>query len=212
MILTTLFFISGFVAAQNCDGEDCEEIVEQDHSIVTFGSTIKLRHMMTGTRLHSMQVTYGMGSGQQAVSGLHDLDDPGSLWSIGCANQNCKSGQPIKQGDVITLTHINTGKNLHSHKHVSEITKQQEVSCFGNNGKGDNGDFWIVETEKGDAWNINGFIRLKHKDTNMYLNCNPNSKYGGPIAGQLEVTAIQSKVENTKWKAAEGFFIPIMGN
>ncbi|BFU19166.1 MIR domain containing protein [Entamoeba histolytica HM-1:IMSS-B] len=207
MKFIVLLFIS-YVLAQDCDGDDCEIAIEQDHTYLTYGSTFKLRHMMTGIRLHSLLVTYGMGSGQQAVTGLQDLDDVGSLWTVRCANKKCKSGEVIKNGDEIILTHVSTKKNLHSHKKLSEITGQQEVSCFGNNGIGDHGDVWIVESEKGQYWDLNGYVRLKHSDTNMYLNCNPYAKYGGPVSGQLEITAIATKTENTKWKAAEGFYLP----
>ena len=84
--------------------------------------------------------------------------------------------QAVKEGDVILLTHSQTRRNLHSHLHKSEITKQQEVSAFGDNGKGDNGDYWIVETQNGKFWEIDGFVRLLHKDTKMYLNCNHSAK------------------------------------
>jgi hypothetical protein len=36
---------------------------------VTCGSMIKLRHLATSFRLHSHQVAYGSGSGQQSVTG-----------------------------------------------------------------------------------------------------------------------------------------------
>ncbi|ELP83720.1 MIR domain containing protein, partial [Entamoeba invadens IP1] len=157
-----LFIWITAILAQNCEGDDCEDKVEQDHTYMTYGSTFKLRHMMSGTRLHSLQVTYGMGSGQQAVTAIQDLDDTGSLWIIKCADKKCKSGQPVKEGDVIVMTHLLTKKNIHSHHQLSEITRQQEVSAFGNDGVGDGGDYWIVEPEKSGFWLLNGFIRLKH--------------------------------------------------
>ena len=42
-----------------------------EYSAVTCGSTIKLRHIRSGYRLHSHEVSYGdSGSGQQSVTGV----------------------------------------------------------------------------------------------------------------------------------------------
>ena len=43
--------------------------IEFDLSVVTCGSVIKLQHVATEHRLHSHQVNYGGGSGQQSVTG-----------------------------------------------------------------------------------------------------------------------------------------------
>jgi hypothetical protein len=42
----------------------------QDHLKVTCGSAIKLTHTQTGYKLHSHDIKYGSGSGQQVGSGL----------------------------------------------------------------------------------------------------------------------------------------------
>ena len=56
----------------------------------------------------------------------------------------------MKCGDVIRLEHVNTNKNLHSHKVQSWITKRgtEEVSCFGRDGRGDQQDDWVIECDK----------------------------------------------------------------
>jgi dolichyl-phosphate-mannose--protein O-mannosyl transferase len=60
---------------------------------VTCGSVIKLRHTPTGVRLHSHQVTYGSGSGQQSVTGYANGDDPNSLWLVaGPVDKRCPTG------------------------------------------------------------------------------------------------------------------------
>jgi len=41
-----------------------------DYSRVTFGSAIKLQHRPSGFRLHSHQIKWGSGSGQQSVTGF----------------------------------------------------------------------------------------------------------------------------------------------
>jgi dolichyl-phosphate-mannose--protein O-mannosyl transferase len=50
----------------------CAASVEFDLTYVTCGSVIKLQHVATEHRLHSHQVNYGGGSGQQSVTGLPD--------------------------------------------------------------------------------------------------------------------------------------------
>lgn len=49
----------------------------------------------------------------------------------------CRS--PIKCGSVIRLTHLNTNRNLHSHHFPSPLSRNLEVSAFGENGEGDEG-------------------------------------------------------------------------
>jgi dolichyl-phosphate-mannose--protein O-mannosyl transferase len=47
---------------------------------VTYGSVIKLMHEKTKHRLHSHDVPYGSGSGQQSVTGFPEGDDSNSYW------------------------------------------------------------------------------------------------------------------------------------
>ena len=89
MLLFFLYIVS--ISAQDCEGENCQQ-KPADHTYLTYGSTFKLRHMMSGVRVHSSQVTYGMGSGQQAITGNPELDDVGSLWVVHCADKKCISG------------------------------------------------------------------------------------------------------------------------
>src|SRR5688572_7602751 len=64
-----------------------------DLSFVTCGSVVKLRHIPTNYRLHSHQVTYGSGSGQQSVTGFPNNDDPNSYWSVrGVHDKRCVTG------------------------------------------------------------------------------------------------------------------------
>lgn len=41
-----------------------------DYTKVTYGSGIKLQHKQSGFRLHSHQIKWGSGSGQQSVTGF----------------------------------------------------------------------------------------------------------------------------------------------
>merc|ERR1712137_1389338 len=73
---------------------------EDENPIVTCGSVIKLRHEKTKKRLHSHEVSYGSGSGQQSVTGYEFLDDTNSLWVVkGTSNKPCVRGEPIQDGD-----------------------------------------------------------------------------------------------------------------
>ena len=43
---------------------------------------IKLKHAATGFDLHSHEISYGSGSGQQSVTGFQDTSDANSLWVV----------------------------------------------------------------------------------------------------------------------------------
>ncbi|KAF4360326.1 hypothetical protein G4B88_012544 [Cannabis sativa] len=47
---------------------------------ITYGTTLKLMHERTKFRLHSHDVPYGSGSGQQSVTGFPNVDDANSYW------------------------------------------------------------------------------------------------------------------------------------
>ena len=49
---------------------------------VTCGSTIKLMNAHHKVRLHSHDVKYGSGSGQQSVTGTEQKEDVNSHWAI----------------------------------------------------------------------------------------------------------------------------------
>jgi len=86
------------------EDKDKEPVDEEDYSLVTCGSTIKLMHVATGYRLHSHEIPYGgQGSGQQVcllvVSGLtspyflttecHMLPERGgSQLTVGCQGRS----------------------------------------------------------------------------------------------------------------------------
>ena len=49
---------------------------------ITYGTVLKLMHEKTKFRLHSHDVPYGSGSGQQSVTGFPNVDDSNSYWVI----------------------------------------------------------------------------------------------------------------------------------
>jgi len=60
---------------------------------VTCGSVAKLYNVDVKVRLHSHDVKYGAGSGQQSVTGTELSEDINSHWQIKAATgQHCKRG------------------------------------------------------------------------------------------------------------------------
>lgn len=74
--------------------------------------------------------------------------------------------QPVKCGQKIQLMHLSTGRNLHSHHYASPLSQNQEVSAFGDGGKGDTGDDWLVECSTG-FWKRTEPVNFKHVSTEM---------------------------------------------
>ncbi|KAF2075038.1 hypothetical protein CYY_003648 [Polysphondylium violaceum] len=201
--LIGLLFISICISVAFCEYED------DSISKVTYGSVIKLSHKTSQFRLHSHKVSYGSGnggSGQQSVTGFPENDDSNSFWVIKAKHgERVQQGTVVKNGDIIRLSHVNTKKNLHSHLSVSPLTRQNEVSCFGDNGEGDTGDNWEVQVE-GKEWMRGQPVRFYHVDTKAYLHASPNSKYQNPIPGQIEVAGSSKKSDDNLWTTEEGIY------
>lgn len=154
-------------------------------------------------RLHSHEVQYGTGSGQQSVTGVPNADDANSYWQVrGTENQACVRGEPIKCGQEIRLTHVNTKRNLHSHAFQSPLTSQQEVSCFGDNREGDSLDNWTIQCSTG-SWTRNNYVSIQHVETKKYL-APSGREFGRPINGQMEIVGSKGV---SKWKAMEGVYV-----
>ncbi|KAL2936647.1 Stromal cell-derived factor 2-like protein [Bienertia sinuspersici] len=193
------FFASSVTAASGSEGVE-----------VTYGSVIKLMHERTKFRLHSHDVPYGSGSGQQSVTGFPDVDDANSYWVVKPVPETYdKQGDAIKSGALIRLQHMKTRKWLHSHLHASPISGNLEVSCFGSDTQSDTGDHWKVEIEgKGKIWKQDQKIRLHHVDTGGYLHSH-DKKYQRIAGGQQEVCGVKEKSRDNFWLAAEGVYLPV---
>lgn len=175
-------------------------------SFVTCGSVVKLLNLKHNVRLHSHDVRYGSGSGQQSVTGVTTVEDSNSYWRVrGTIGAMCQRGTPIKCGQTIRLTHVNTGRNLHSHYFVSPLSSNQEVSAFGEEGEGDNLDEWTVQCG-GAVWQRDEAVRFRHAATEALLSVT-GEQYGRPIHGQREVHAMTGPSQHSLWKAMEGVFM-----
>eukprot|EP01127_Copromyxa_protea_P002833 TRINITY_DN12769_c0_g1_i1.p1 TRINITY_DN12769_c0_g1~~TRINITY_DN12769_c0_g1_i1.p1 ORF type:complete len:215 (-),score=34.23 TRINITY_DN12769_c0_g1_i1:67-711(-) len=184
----------------------------EEHDVVTCGSTIKLEHVSSGFRLHSHQVTYGSGSGQQSVTGFPGANDPNSLWVIRAAhgNEDCQQGKPLQENDVIRLEHVNTKCLLHSHLHQAPLSPEQEVSCYGTAGFGDHSDNWRIilsATGEDKRWLRKQKVYFQHVDTGRYLAITDKT-FRNPIPGQREVAAVAKRTVKTAFQTAEGFYFP----
>ncbi|KAK4310163.1 hypothetical protein Pmani_018251 [Petrolisthes manimaculis] len=173
---------------------------------VTCGSVVKLLNPYYKVRLHSHDVKYGSGSGQQSVTGTPQQEDHNSNWLLkGPVKKTCPRGELIKCGQVVRLEHLPTKRNLHSHQFSSPLSDKQEISAFGEDGEGDSGDEWMVMCD-GEEWGRDESIMLRHVDTEVYLGVT-GQQYGRPIHGQNEVVGLTRSGVQARWQTMEGVFI-----
>ncbi|EOY29358.1 Stromal cell-derived factor 2-like protein precursor isoform 1 [Theobroma cacao] len=171
---------------------------------ITYGTILKLMHEKTKFRLHSHDVPYGSGSGQQSVTSFPNVDDSNSYWIVRpMPDTSTKQGETIPSGTIIRLQHMRTRKWLHSHLHASPISGNLEVSCFGGESESDTGDYWRLIIEgSGKTWKQDQRIRLQHVDTGGYLHSH-DKKYARIAGGQQEVCGVREKRADNVWLAAE---------
>ncbi|XP_068594961.1 stromal cell-derived factor 2-like protein 1 [Brachionichthys hirsutus] len=183
-----------------CDGKESE----LNH--VTCGSLVKLLNTRHNVRLHSHDVKYGSGSGQQSVTGVETADDANSYWQIrGRSDRPCQRGLAIRCGQAVRITHMKTGRNLHTHHFSSPLSNHQEVSAFGEHGEGDNLDLWAVQCD-GSHWERDDSVRFRHVGTDVFLTVT-GEQYGNPIRGQREVHGMLAANQHNWWRSMEGVFI-----
>ena len=175
-------------------------------SHVTCGSVIKLRNSADGRHLHSLQVNYGSGSGQQAVVGTHAGDSSESMWVVrDDGSTPCPQGTRLQSGDRVRFQHVSSGSWLHSHGHRSPLSGNQEVSCYGSNQQSDSGDVWVVELENTKVWEQDSPVLIRHESTGAYLGSGKR-EFGNPIAGYSEMYAAKGKGSEHTFKATDGVF------
>lgn len=184
-----------------------QSVLSLKFGFVTWSSVIKLVNVNSGARLHSHDVKYGSGSGQQSVTGVKSVDDHNSFWQIlpelsGEVNR----GDKVKCGSTTRLVHLSTRRNLHSHLFTSPLSNNQEVSAFGEDSTGDSGDYWTIECDEDDFWRRDESVRLQHKATGKYLHVTGDT-YGRPISGQMEVSCYSHRNAYNLWRVQEGVYI-----
>lgn len=174
---------------------------------VRYGSIVKLKHVLTNQQLHSHEInlSHPKSSKQQMVVAFSG-DDDNDFWIVKGPNgqtDKYKAGDAVQSGDIIRLTHKQTQKNLHSHAGVpSPVTKQQEVTAFGTNGAGDEGDNWKVDVEGGGPWEEGKRIQFINAATGKFLHSHRGFSHPQFTAGMQEVTAFDGPDDNNWWFAS----------
>jgi len=175
---------------------------------VKFGDTIKLMHLNTKAALHSHDLKYSHPntSYQQQVTAFkhNNRDDFWKLKASHNLGDYTNLGKPLEYGEKIRLEHVPTRRNLHSHgNHTSPVTKQQEVTCAGENGICDFNDDWVVERPAGAVGggyvNFGETVRLRHNATGAYLHSHNQNFHVQPGNIQQEVTCFRNNDTNDNW-------------
>ncbi len=182
-----------------CHVSDCERKRMLSHAGALSSSDTRTQATECTHTRSRMEVAVGMFAveskslsakhRQQSITGYAGTGDTNSYWKVKAPNgQTCIQGfalqsahslsftrfsTAIKGGDVIRLEHVNTQKFLHSHLHRSPLSKNYEVSGYGENGIGDTGDNWKVVGPKGE-WKRGDKVRLNHVDTGYWLRADKN--------------------------------------
>jgi len=177
---------------------------------VSYFSVVKLQHTASSARLHSSQMTYGTGSGQQAITAYPVGGDPNSYWIVKGPHgeKQPAQGAPVECGGTIRLQHVGTTANLHAHNHKSPLTGNIEVSGYGEGDEwGDEYDDFTVEcADEADFWLRDQPVYLYHKKMAGYLSSNAAVKFPRTIRDHQEVCLMKKKTANAKWRTNEGVY------
>ncbi|KAJ3198988.1 hypothetical protein HDU82_000816 [Entophlyctis luteolus] len=120
---------------------------------VAYGSIITLRHQATaGGYLHSHPYNYPTGSKQQQVT-LYPYDDKNGKFLIqkkmswDLRTDNITQFELLRNGDVVRLIHVETGKHIHATTNRPPVTDNEfhfEVSAHPTEVSRDSTDNWRV--------------------------------------------------------------------
>lgn len=188
-----------------------------DDKPVTCGSAVKLTHIESGSKnfLYSENKNLGGGSGQQIVTWIPDRSATGALWLVRGPDgeEECEPGTPVQCGSKVRFTHTETRRNLHTHGIQSPLSRQQEITGYGEDGTGDTGDDWVVECS-GKYWMREKPVRFLNKDTSRYLGGSNNVKFtqqncghGCPILHHLEAFGRKQKDSYSELKVELGVLL-----
>lgn len=217
MKLSTIFTVAA--SAVLCQSVSA---YNDDTERVTCGSAIKLSHNEKANKyyLNSGGHRINAGSGQQLVTASPHSNESSSLWLIKEADgaTPCPPGKPVPFGTKIRLVHVETGANLHSHNVRSPLSNQQEITAYGDEGKGDSGDDWIVNPARGSGqfWMRGEKVYIQHADTGKYLGCTEQAQFSRgncgrscPVMNHLEAFGRNGKDTFTTWSTELGVYLSI---
>ena len=136
---------------------------------VTCGSVIKLSHESTKHLLHSHEIAYGTGSGQQSVTGYSTGDDANSLWIVrGTKVQWLIAIEKPYRVSCILIYALATFTEQGTKAGICLCA--QEAACLQGS-----------EIEKGTS------VRLQHGSTRKYLH---SHHFPSPLSGNKEVSQL----------------------
>ena len=152
---------------------------------VLYGATISLKASSNFpcAYLHSHPQFYpkGLSNGahQQMVSNYMHREDNNNFIIRRWVRENMtrEAGDEfVRHGDLITLTHAKTGRNLHSHNIPALLSPNHyQVTGYGEDGKGDHNDVWRIEIEDGQVGDVvqtmKSVLRLRHHFLHCLLTC-----------------------------------------
>lgn len=157
---------------------------------IMYGSEVTIRSQGSSPNLlHSHVQIYPEGSNLQQIT-AYGHSDGNNNWVFKLSRRDGRSldsldlHTPVKDGDILRLSHKFTGVNLHSHDIHAHVTKQhKEVAGYGSEVVGDSRDDWIIEivsqVKSANAsypqenntliHPLSTSFRLKHADLGCYL-------------------------------------------
>ena len=111
------------------------------------------------------------------------------------------------------LSHVSTKRNLHSHNVPSSLSRQQEVTAWGDDYEGDD---WIVQCN-GEYWERGSSrqkFRVVHRDTQRYFGAADNVLYNErncdvdcPLMNHLEAFGRNAADEYGVFQVESGLFL-----
>lgn len=167
---------------------------------VSTGDTVKLSHVWTGLTLHShdLPYTHPGSDGLQQVTCFAGSDDNDRWLLVG--TDGTPAGTGLRDGSVVRLRHVSTGRWLRSAAGVrSPLSRQQQVSA---SDTADASADWRVEVVDARPWTAGARVRLVHVATDAALH---SHRASDPrlTAGQQEVTGFRERDVNDWWTVLE---------
>lgn len=116
--------------------------------LLAYGAHISLKnHRTGGGYLHSHQHLYPaeVGAAQQQITTYTHKDENNRFLIKPYDKESVDGVVFVRSGDLVRLTHVHTGRNLHSHREKAPVaTKYMQVTGYGEDGIGDANDVWKV--------------------------------------------------------------------
>ncbi|KAK4298489.1 hypothetical protein Pmani_029173 [Petrolisthes manimaculis] len=147
---------------------------------LAYGAEVTLKNARTGGGyLHSHIHLYpeGVGARQQQVT-TYSHKDFNNKWLVKKWNEEPGDWEDdgptelVKNGDLIRLEHVPTGRNIHSHREPAPVTRRHhQITGYGENGEGDVNDVWRVEVVGGEEEEVVKTVIHKLRFVHYLVGC-----------------------------------------